>query len=69
MREILRSNDPILLSFATSLLTDAGIDHHLADAHESVINGSLDMLSQRLLVSPPHFPEAHQLLTDAQVIQ
>ncbi|HCT77808.1 MAG TPA: hypothetical protein DGT23_14700 [Micromonosporaceae bacterium] len=33
MRELIRSNDPVLISFATSLLTDAGIQHTVTDTH------------------------------------
>ena len=36
MREILRSNDAVLISFAQSLLRQAGIGTFLADQHISL---------------------------------
>lgn len=65
MIELLRSNDPVLMSFAASLLRDAGIEHVVADSHMSVIEGSIGALTARLMVAPDAHEPAHQLLSDA----
>jgi hypothetical protein len=65
MREILRSNDPVLVSFTESLLNDAGFSPLVADRHISVIEGSLGVFPRRILVPPEYWAEAHELLCDA----
>ena len=50
MHEIIRSNDVVLLSFAESLMRDAGIAMMIADQSMSILEGSLGMLQRRLLV-------------------
>lgn len=67
MRELLRSNDPVLISFATSLLEDAEIGHSVADSHMSVIDGSINAVTNRILVEEGRFEAARQLLVDAGV--
>ena len=65
MTELMRSNDPVLLSFALSLLADAGIAAHLADSHMSVLEGSIGALSRRLLVTEPDLARARAVLSEA----
>ncbi|MCE7002940.1 DUF2007 domain-containing protein [Kibdelosporangium philippinense] len=67
MIELLRSNDPVLMSFAASVLKDAGINHSLTDSHMSVIDGSIGALQQRILVEDDQRDEAERLLTEAGV--
>jgi Putative prokaryotic signal transducing protein len=67
MIELLRSNDPVLMSFVTSLLRDAGIEHSVADTHMSVIDGSIGALTGRVLVARDQHDEAQRLLVDAGV--
>jgi hypothetical protein len=67
MIELVRSNDPVLISFATSVLADAGIEHSLADAHMSVIDGSIGAIPNRIMVARDQYDEARGLLTDAGV--
>lgn len=61
----MRSNDPVLLSFAKSLLEDARIHVMIADQGMSVLEGSLGILQRRLLVDSERCVEARKLLTDA----
>jgi hypothetical protein len=65
MREILRSNDAVLISFAESVLRQAGIACLLADQHMSVMEGSIGAFPRRLLVGDDDGPAARQLLTEA----
>jgi hypothetical protein len=67
MIELLRSNDPVLVSFVASLLLDAGIEHNVADSHMSVIEGSIGALPSRILVAESQHDDAIQLLADAGV--
>jgi hypothetical protein len=63
--EIMRTNDPVALSFAESLMKDAGIFAMIADQGMSILEGSLGILQRRLLVDSERADEARRLLIDA----
>ncbi|TCU19049.1 DUF2007 domain-containing protein [Rhizobium sullae] len=65
MHELIRANDPVLLSYAQSLLEDAGIHCFVADQGMSILEGSLGMLPRRLLVEEERADQARRILTDA----
>lgn len=65
MHELIRANDAVLISFAETLLKDAGISALVADQAMSLMEGSLGMLPCRLLVSEDDAERARRLLTDA----
>ena len=67
MVELLRSNDPVLISFAASLLEDARIPHSVADSHMSVIDGSINAITNRVMVAEDQFDAARELLVEAGV--
>ena len=67
MTELLRSNDPVLVSFVVSLLAEAAMPHTVADSHMSMIEGSINAFQRRILVAEDRYPEAFQLLSDAGV--
>jgi hypothetical protein len=67
MAELLRSNDPVLISFTASLLEDAKIPHTIADGHMSTIDGSIGAIPNRVLVADDQLTAARELLTDAGV--
>lgn len=61
----MRTNDPVALSFAESLMKDAGIFAMIADQGMSVLEGSLGILQRRLLVDGERADEARRILVDA----
>lgn len=65
MKELIRTNNAVVLSFATSLLNDAGIHSLVADQSMSILEGSLGLLPRRLLVEEERADEARRLLVDA----
>lgn len=67
MEELVRTNDLVLISFAESLLKEAGIDYWLADQNMSVIEGSLGVLPRRILVPEDELEAARRLLIEAGV--
>jgi hypothetical protein len=67
MIELVRSNDSVLISFATSVLVDAKIEHSVADSHMSVIDGSIGAITNRILVAEDQLDAARRLLADAGV--
>ena len=50
MQDILKTNDPVLLSFARSVLAEAGIRFLVADQFTSGIEGSIGAFPCRLSV-------------------
>jgi len=67
MKELLRSNDPVLLSFVSALLTEAGIAFIVLDTNMSVMEGSIGILPRRVLVEEDCIDRARNLLTEAGV--
>jgi hypothetical protein len=65
MREIVRTNDMILVSAVGALLDGAGIRHLVFDQNMSVLEGSLGVLPRRVLVAEDDIAAARRLLTDA----
>ncbi len=65
MKELIRSNDPVRLSFLTAFLADEGIEAMILDAHTSVLEGSIGALQRRLMVSDEDFTRAKHLLAGA----
>jgi len=67
MKELLRTNDVVLISFVGSLLQDAGIGHVVLDANTSVVEGSLGVLPRRVMVEEDRLVMAKRLLADADI--
>ena len=65
MRELVRTNDVVLVSAVEALLAGAGIPHVVLDQNMSVLEGSLGVLPRRILVAPENARAARRLLTDA----
>ena len=51
MKELLRTTDPTVIAFATALLEGEGIAAFPLDVHMSILDGSLGILPQRLMVA------------------
>jgi hypothetical protein len=65
MKEIVRTNDPVLVSAIGALLNGANIHHMVLDQNMSVLEGSLGILPRRVLVADDDAVRARQLLRDA----
>ena len=62
MRELLRTNDVVRLSFLQALLADADIEAVVLDAHTSVLEGSINAIPRRLMVDRADFERARHVL-------
>jgi hypothetical protein len=65
--EILRTNDPVLLSFATAVLADGGVAALVADQHISALEGAIGIFPRRMLVEADCWRQARRLLIDAGI--
>jgi Putative prokaryotic signal transducing protein len=69
MREILRSNDVVLINFVVVLLRDAGLAPLLADEHVSSIEGSIGALPRRVLIPSDELTRAKRVMQEADLSQ
>jgi Putative prokaryotic signal transducing protein len=65
LKEIVRTNDTVLVTAVEALLKGAAIPHMIVDQNMSVLEGSLGILPRRVLVAEGHELVARQLLKDA----
>jgi hypothetical protein len=65
LRELVRTNDIVLVSAVGALLDGAHIHHLVLDQNMSIIEGSLGVLPRRILVHEDDNREARQVLRDA----
>ena len=67
MRELLRTNDPVRLSFVRALLSRAGIAFEVFDTHMSVLEGNANVIAPRLMVDADDYERAQRLLREAGI--
>jgi len=67
MKELLRSNDLVYLSYVTHLLSEGGVDHVLLDAYTSAIEGSIGAIPRRLMVGGDDIERARRILGNASL--
>ena len=65
VKELIRTNDPVLLSWLKALLADRGIESVVFDTHTSVLEGSASAIPRRLMVGDDDHPEARRALAEA----
>jgi len=65
MKELIRTNDPVRLSFLSALLADAGIEAVILDTHTSILEGSIGALPRRLMVHDDDALRATRILEGA----
>jgi hypothetical protein len=65
MREIVRTNDAVLISAIEALLKGAYIPYTVLDQNMSVMEGSIGLLPRRILVDECCAKDARRLLTEA----
>jgi len=65
VRELLRTNDPIRLSWLVALLASEGIESIILDTHTSLVEGSIGAIPRRLMVNDADAERAQRVLADA----
>ena len=66
MKELLRTNDPVRLSWLRALLKDSGIDSLVFDHHTSLVEGSIGAIPRRLMVATGDHGRAAALIAAAE---
>ena len=67
MKELLRSNDPTVIAFASALLEGEDIEVFRMDVHMSVLEGSIGILPQRLMVADRDLFRAKIVMSDNDI--
>ena len=65
MKELLRTNDIVRLSWVEALLADAGIGSLILDQHTSLVEGSIGAIPRRLMVAERDYRRALKLVAEA----
>ncbi len=64
MKELLRTNNAVRLSYASALLRDKGLSPQIFDLHMSILDGSIGALPRRLMVPDDEYDAAKRLLIE-----
>ena len=67
MIELLRSNDPTIIAFASALLQGEGIDCFEMDVNMSVLEGSIGIFPRRLMVRDVEIDKARVVMRDNEI--
>jgi len=62
MKELIRTNDLILISRIQSILINATIHYDLLDVYVSTIEGSINAIQKRIVVSNDDFNRSQELI-------
>ena len=66
MKELLRTNDPVSLSFLQTRLGQAGIETVIFDTNASIVEGSIGILPRRLMVIDDDYEQAIEVVAEAE---
>lgn len=67
MKELLRTNDPTIIAFASALLRAEDIDCFDLDVHMSILEGSIGVMPRRMMVADKHHFRARAILRDNNI--
>ena len=67
MKELLRSNDPTIIAYASALLEGEDIDCFPLDVHMSVLEGSIGIMPRRLMVADRDHFQAEAIMRDNDI--
>jgi len=66
MKELVRTNDPVLISWLTAALGEASIYAVVLDTHTAILEGSVAAIQRRVMVADDDFVRASRVLADAE---
>jgi hypothetical protein len=66
VKELIRTNDTVFISFLTHRLREEGIESFEMDSHMSLVEGSLGILPKRIMVADDEYESARKILDEAR---
>jgi Putative prokaryotic signal transducing protein len=67
MAELVRTNNPSVISLVEGLLDEADIPYHVTDRNMSILEGSIGAIQIRILVPDAHETAARAVLIEAEL--
>ncbi len=67
MKELIRSNDPTIIAFASALLRAEDIEPFVMDVNMSVMEGGIGLFPRRMMVADEHLFRAKAILRDNDI--
>ena len=64
MKELLRTNDTVFLSWITAVLKSEKVEPIVLDAHTAVMEGSICAIRRRLMVADEDYSRARRIIED-----
>ena len=65
MKLLLRTNDPVKISWVCALLADSEIESVVMDTHSSIVEGSIGAIPRRIMVADDDLEPARRVLREA----
>jgi hypothetical protein len=65
MKELLRTNNAVFLSWVTALLRSEGVDAVVLDTHAAAVEGSISAIQRRVMVADDDHERARRIVQDA----
>lgn len=66
VKELIRTNDPVFISYLKHRLREEGIEPFELDSHTSIVEGSLGILPRRIMVADEQYEGARKILDEAK---
>jgi hypothetical protein len=66
MKELVRTNDAVRLSWLQAVLAEVGIETLVLDSHTSIVEGSIGAIPRRLMVADTDHARASAALRRAE---
>ncbi len=67
MKELLRSNDPTIMAFASALLQGENIDCFQMDVNMSILEGGIGIFPRRMMVHDDDYDRAARAMRDNDI--
>lgn len=67
MKELLRSNDPTIMAFASALLQGEDIDCFQVDVNMSILEGGIGIFPRRMMVRIADYDAAVRVMRDNEI--
>jgi putative signal transducing protein len=66
VRELVRTNDPVFLSWLIYALRGAGIEPLVFDTHTAILEGSVNAIQRRVMVGDDEYFPASRIVAQAE---
>jgi hypothetical protein len=67
LKELVRTNDLVLITLIEALLKEQSIDYIVLDQNMSVLEGSIGILPRRVMAINDDYDRARRILIDAEI--